>query len=58
MLLGWIAGEMAAKEEVLARLIHEIPAAHYALPVFGALLVLAFGRILQRRASAVGTNDV
>ncbi|MDP5240660.1 TerC family protein [Uliginosibacterium sp. 31-16] len=58
MLLGWIAGEMAVKESILAGAVHAIPFAHYAAPAAGALLVLAIGRIVQSRSKPVGVDDV
>ena len=50
MLLGWIAGEMLDKEEVLASVIAGFP--HWVFPVSGALLVVIIGKWLLLRAAS------
>ncbi|WP_263771604.1 TerC family protein [Propionivibrio soli] len=51
MLLGWIAGEMLYKEEVVASSVSSMEYMHYGLPVIGALLVLIIGKVMTRRAA-------
>lgn len=51
MLLGWIAGEMLYKEEVVASSVNSMKYMHYGLPVIGALLVLIIGKVMTRRAA-------
>ena len=48
MLLGWIAGEMLAKEEIIEPYLHGSAVAHYALSAGGALVVLAIGKFMSR----------
>ena len=48
MLLGWIAGEMLAKEDSVAALLHEGAVFHVLLPLAGALIVLAVGKLQGR----------
>ena len=55
MLLGWIAGTLAVSDPATVHLIPESPALHYGAGVAGALLVLALGSLLARRAAAVET---
>lgn len=45
MLLGWIAGEMLAKEEAIEAMVHGVVAMHWFLAAAGALLVLTLGRL-------------
>lgn len=57
MLLGWIAGEMLAKEEVLLPFIGGSAALPWLLAGGGALLVLAIGKVkasLGRKGTAAG----
>ena len=64
MLLGWIAGTMAVSDPATASpdgwaWVPKLPqtdAVRYAAGVIGALLVLAWGRWLGRRAKAAGTT--
>ncbi|MBS1210987.1 MAG: hypothetical protein H6R19_3385 [Proteobacteria bacterium] len=59
MLLGWIAGEMAVKEEFVANLVGAIPFVHYVFAVCGAVLVLAIARVLEARGGdKTGNADV
>lgn len=51
MLLGWIAGEMLAKEEFLAQYVHGSTIAHLALATVGAVLVLAIGKFMAARSA-------
>jgi predicted tellurium resistance membrane protein TerC len=55
MLLGWIAGEMLAKEEILLPFAHDHAVLPWLLAGGGALLVLAIGKAKARlsRNSAV-----
>ena len=48
MLLGWIAGEMLAKEDSVAALLREGAVFHVLLPLAGALIVLAVGKLKGR----------
>jgi len=48
MLLGWIAGEMLAKEDGVAAVLPENAAFHVLLSIAGALLVLAVGKFKAR----------
>ena len=58
MLLGWIAGTMAVGDPGIAAWIPQagpgeaVPAVRYSAGVAGALLVLAIGMLLKRRAGA------
>ena len=52
MLLGWIAGTMAHTDPALGAWMPQDDVWHYALGVAGALLVLAIGKLMQRRAAA------
>jgi YjbE family integral membrane protein len=52
MLLGWIAGEMLAKEEFVAAYVHGSEVLHWILSAAGALLVLAIGKVKARRTQA------
>lgn len=52
MLLGWIAGEMLVKEEIVAQYVHGSTVAHFGLAAVGALLVLAIGKFRVRGQSA------
>ena len=52
MLLGWIAGTMAHTDPALVSWLPQDRSWHYALGVAGALLVLAIGKLLQRRRAA------
>lgn len=49
MLLGWIAGTMAHTDPALAPYLPQDRVWHYGLGVLGALLVLALGKLVQRR---------
>lgn len=51
MLLGWIAGEMLNKEEIVASSMSHVEYMHYALPVIGAFAVLVIGKLMIRRAA-------
>jgi predicted tellurium resistance membrane protein TerC len=59
MLLGWIAGTMAVTDPAVAPWLPTQEAIKYAAGVFGALLVLAVGMVLdrRRRARAVVRDD-
>lgn len=57
MLLGWIAGEMAASEQVIERLIHIDTIMHFAFAAVGAVLVLLIGRVMGGRASGEQAKD-
>jgi len=48
MLLGWIAGEMLGKEEVVASAISHSTYMHWMLPASGALLVMIIGKLMAR----------
>lgn len=50
LLLGWIAGVMVATDPALARMIPDEAAARYAFGAAGALLVVAVGRLMAKRA--------
>ncbi len=58
MLLGWIAGTMAVGDPALAKLVPQaavgeaVAVVRYSAGVAGALLVLAVGMLLKRRAAA------
>lgn len=52
MLLGWIAGEMLAKEEVLVGYTSGMTMLPWMLASGGALLVLALGKLKARRNAA------
>ena len=56
MLLGWIAGEMLAKEEVVASYTHDSTLAHWMLYLGGALLVLAVGKFRAHGAATAEQN--
>ena len=55
MLLGWIAGEMMAKEEVLIPFLPDNSMMHWFMAAGGALLVLVIGKIIQwnKKSTAV-----
>ena len=55
MLLGWIAGEMMAKEEVLIPFLPDNSMMHWFMAASGALLVLVIGKIIQwnKKSTAV-----
>jgi YjbE family integral membrane protein len=54
-LLGWLAGEMMLGDPALRRLSGEIPVSGIrAAGIVGAVLVVAMGRLLQRRATRRG----
>lgn len=46
MLLGWIAGEMLAKEDIVAALVLDSTVFHVLLSLAGALLVLIVGKVI------------
>jgi YjbE family integral membrane protein len=48
MLLGWIAGEMLEKEDILAAYVHGSTVLPWLLSIGGALLVLAIGKFKLR----------
>jgi YjbE family integral membrane protein len=52
MLLGWIAGEMLAKEEALMDYTNGMTMLPWILAAAGALLVLALGKLKARRNAA------
>lgn len=52
MLLGWIAGEMLEKEEILASFVHGNAVVPWLLSGGGALLVLVIGKYKARCTSA------
>ena len=52
MLLGWIAGEMLVKEDVVASYTDERAVAHWLFYLGGALLVLAIGKFRAHGAAA------
>ena len=52
MLLGWIAGEMLVKEDVVASYTDERAVAHWLFYLGGALLVLLVGKFWAHRAAA------
>ena len=52
MLLGWIAGEMLVKEDVVASYTDERAVAHWLFYLGGALLVLLVGKFRAHRAAA------
>ncbi len=62
MLLGWIAGTMAVGDPGIAAWIPQagpgeaVPAVRYSAGVAGALLVLAIGMLLKRRAGAAAAE--
>ncbi|MDT7833927.1 TerC family protein [Aquabacterium sp. OR-4] len=62
MLLGWIAGTMSVGDPALAKLIPQaavgeaVASVRYSAGVAGALLVLALGMLLKRRAQAAKTD--
>lgn len=56
MLLGWIAGEMLVKEEIVATYTHDSTAAHWAFYLGGALLVLAIGKFRAHGAASAEQN--
>lgn len=60
MLLGWIAGEMAVKEDFVAGLVHVVPFVDYVFAIMGALLVLAIARVREARSGGgkAGEADV
>lgn len=50
-LLGWIGGEMIITDPVLGQALHDLPSwSHYLAAAAGALLVIATGTLLARRA--------
>ena len=55
MLLGWIAGEMMAKEEVLIPFLPDSSMMHWFMAAGGALVVLVIGKIIQwnKKSTAV-----
>ena len=61
-LLGWIAGDMTATDAALKAPIEAtIPQAHWVLPIAGALLVIALGKLLgarRLRAQARAREDL
>ena len=61
-LLGWIAGDMTATDAALkAPLEATIPAVHWVLPIAGALLVIALGKLIgarRLRAQARASKDL
>lgn len=50
LLLGWIAGVMLASDPGVARMVPDVPAARYTFGAAGAVLVVALGRLVARRA--------
>ena len=53
MLLGWIAGEMLAKEEVLMPYLQILSVPHLFLASIGALLVFTIGRIRSPQTTQI-----
>jgi predicted tellurium resistance membrane protein TerC len=49
MLLGWIAGTMAHTDPALVSYLPQDKAWHYGLGIAGALLVLALGKLVQKK---------
>jgi len=58
MLLGWIAGEMLVKEEVVATYTDGGAVVHWAFYIGGALLVLAIGKFKVHCAAMLKRNTV
>ena len=50
MLLGWIAGSMAVSDPAIAPHLPQSELLHYACGLAGALLVLALGKLMGKRA--------
>lgn len=57
MLLGWIAGEMLVKEEIIASSFAGSGVMHWVFPVAGALLVLGIGKFMLRRRATVDSDE-
>jgi YjbE family integral membrane protein len=51
-LIGWVGGETMVGDVALKDLLNAVPGVHYLGAAMGAALVLAIGKLLQRRASA------
>lgn len=56
MLLGWIAGTMSHSDPAVVDYLPQDKAWHYAAGVLGALLVLALGTVLKKRAPSEASN--
>ena len=56
MLLGWIAGTMAHTDKAVIPWLPQDRTWHYAMGVAGALLVLAIGKLMQRRSASAATG--
>ena len=55
-LLGWVAGEMAISDPVIAHTVENFHWLHTGAPVAGAVLVVAIGKWLARRGDEDGEN--
>jgi YjbE family integral membrane protein len=51
-LIGWVGGETIASDVVLHDLVAATPWIHYAAAAMGAVLVIALGKMLQKRHAA------
>ncbi|MPN54501.1 hypothetical protein SDC9_202171 [bioreactor metagenome] len=55
-LIGWVAGETIASDEVLSAVVASHPWLPHAASVLGAVLVVLAGTLLQRRAEQSTTT--
>jgi YjbE family integral membrane protein len=49
-ILAYTAGEMLISDERINKWVHLLPGSHYALPILTAVLVLALGYLMNKRA--------